>query len=571
MLGSHKLTALLLWILLTVMLLGLLVQLDLSGLSRHQSALLVNLEQRLNQRLSKTEQLLHYMAILTARSSHDLSGLSQTLEELLPLSPVIHRLHLQQLVTEDEIYAFERQMRLKYPDFLLHGLSAITPANTETSGAVIYQPVILALPAGQSDLPPLGTDLSLIPALKTAIATARNQSLIAYSDVFNQARGEPLIAAFLAVPQDPTLLLSVALRGRDLLDTEMLPPGSRVSLTLPQNSPQTLWQSTTPEAVLFYLPRQQTVGNKHLQLSLLLEYPVRLADFSWGLVLITLVLNTSGSLLFYAWLRQRQAATISYLETLEIQRLKQHLQTHSEELQQQLQENQQLTHRILDIQERERRHLAQELHDELGQCLTAIRTDARMLLQDHPDSSDSVNHHAESIDAIARHIYDVTYDLMRALRPTLLDDLGLVDAVRELIRSQHLERQGVQLELTLKGALNDMEERLNINLYRMIQEALTNIQRHASCTEVQIRLQRSDADEPSDRLELEVRDNGCGFDPSIISRKGRFGMLGMQARAKALGGDLTINSQPGDGTLLRLRIPLSQAEVRAASTPSAAG
>ncbi len=77
--------------------------------------LLVNLEQRLNQRLNKTEQLLHYMAILTARSSHDLSGLSQTLEELLPLSPVIHRLHLQQLVTEDEIYAFERQMRLKYP------------------------------------------------------------------------------------------------------------------------------------------------------------------------------------------------------------------------------------------------------------------------------------------------------------------------------------------------------------------------------------------------------------------------------------------------------------------------
>lgn len=105
MLGSHKLTALLLWILLTVMLLGLLVQLDLSGLSRHQSALLVSLEQRLNQRLHKTEQLLHHMAVVTARSSHDLSGLSQTLEELLPLSPIIHRLHLQQLVTEDEIYA----------------------------------------------------------------------------------------------------------------------------------------------------------------------------------------------------------------------------------------------------------------------------------------------------------------------------------------------------------------------------------------------------------------------------------------------------------------------------------
>lgn len=571
MLGSHKLTALLLWILLTLMLLGLLVQLDLSGLSRHQSALLTSLEQRLNQRLNKTEQLLHHMATLTARGSHDLSSLSQTLEEVLPLSPAIHRVHLQQQVTEDEISALERQMRLQHPDFLLHGLSAITPANTETSGVAIYQPVILALPAGQEDLPPLGTDLSLIPALKAAITTARNRHQVAYSDVFNQGRGEPLIAAFLALPQDPSLLLSAALRGRDLLDTEILPQGSRVSLTLPQSGPQTLWQNTTSESVLFYLPRQQAVGNSRLQLDLLLEYPVRLSDFSWGLVLITLVLNTSGSLLFYAWLRQRQAATTSHLEKLEIQRLKQHLQTHSEELQQQLQENQRLTHRILDIQERERRHLAQELHDELGQCLTAIRTDARMLLQDHPDSGDSVNHHAESIDAIARHIYDVTYDLMRALRPTLLDDLGLVDAVRELVRSQHLERQGVQLELTLKGALNDMEERLNINLYRMIQEALTNIQRHAGCTEAQIRLQRTDADEPTDRLELDVSDNGCGFDTAIISRKGRFGVLGMQARAKALGGELIIDSQPGGGTRLRLRIPLAAAVAPTASTPSAAG
>jgi len=571
MLGSHKLTALLLWILLTLMLLGLLVQLDLSGLSRHQSALLTSLEQRLNQRLNKTEQLLHHMATLTARGSHNLSSLSQALEEVLPLSPAIHRVHLQQRVTEDEISALERQMRLQHPDFLLHGLSAITPANTETSGVAIYQPVILALPAGQEDLPPLGTDLSLIPALKAAITTARNRHQVAYSDVFNQGRGEPLIAAFLALPQDPSLLLSAALRGRDLLDTEILPQGSRVSLTLPQSGTQTLWQNTASESVLFYLPRQQTVGNSRLQLDLLLEYPVRLSDFSWGLVLITLVLNTSGSLLFYAWLRQRQAATTSHLEKLEIQRLKQHLQTHSEELQQQLQENQRLTHRILDIQERERRHLAQELHDELGQCLTAIRTDARMLLQDHPDSGDSVNHHAESIDAIARHIYDVTYDLMRALRPTLLDDLGLVDAVRELVRSQHLERQGVQLELTLKGALNDMEERLNINLYRMIQEALTNIQRHAGCTEAHIRLQRTDADEPSDRLELDVSDNGCGFDTAIISRKGRFGVLGMQARAKALGGELIIDSQPGGGTRLRLRIPLAAAVAPTASTPSAAG
>jgi len=570
MLRSHKLTALLLWILLTLMLVGLLFQLDLSSLSRHQAALISSLEQRLNVRLSKTERLLHHMASLVARGQHDLNGLSQALEELLPLSPAVHRVHVQHMVNEDDVATLERKMRQQHPDFLLHGLSAITPANTETSGSAVYQPVILAIPTGQADLPPLGTDLSLIPALKPAMDRARSTMQIAYSDVFNQSRGEPLIAAFVPVLQEPSLLLSAVLRGRDLLDTELLPEGSRVALTLHDKTGSALLQHYAPSSALFYLPRHQTVGTNRLQLDLLLEYPVRLADLSWGLILITLVLNTSGSLLFYAWLRQREAAAINYLERLEIQRLKQHLQTHSNELQQQLLENQRLTHRILDIQERERRHLAQELHDELGQCLTAIRTDARMLLQDHPDSEDSVNHHAESIDAIARHIYDVTYDLMRALRPTLLDDLGLVDAVRELVRNLHLERQGVDLELTLKGALNDMEERLNINIYRMIQEALTNIQRHAGCSKARIRLERFAADEPADRLELEVCDNGCGFDTDIISRKGRFGVLGMQTRAKALGGELSLDSHPGQGTRLWLRIPLAAVEDPAASTRSAA-
>jgi len=569
MLRSHKLTALLLWILLTFMVVGLLLQLDIGSLSRHQTVLLSNLEQRINDRLNQSEQLMHHMAELVVQGHEDLNTLSRTLEQSLPLAPVIHRIHLQQRVRESEMPAFERRMRQLDPGFLLHGLSAITPANTALTGEAIYQPIILALPTEQDGLPPLGTDLSLIPAFKPAIAQARKQTEVVYSGTISSSRDGPLVTAFLAPPGAPSLLLSATLRGRDLLDIHGLPRGSRVRLIRDQHS-SPLLQYISSDDALFYFPRQASLGNNRFPLDLLFEYPVQLTDFSWGMILITLVLNTSGSLLFYAWLHQRQAATINYREKLEIQHLKQNLQVHSTQLQQQLLENQRLTHRILDIQERERRHLAQELHDELGQCLTAIRTDARMLLQDHPDSEDSVNFHAESIDAIARHIYDVTYDLMRALRPTLLDDLGLVDAVRELVRSQHLDRLGVKLELILGGALNDMEERLNINLYRMIQEALTNIQRHSDCSLARIRLERFDADEPSDRLELEVYDNGCGFDTTIISHKQRFGVLGMQTRAKALGGELAVYSQPGEGTRLWLRIPLAPAEDPAVSTLSAA-
>ncbi len=570
---SPTLMASVFWLLITLCVSCILIQQDLASLERHQDASLTAIGRQFDDRLQQSRILLQQAARLTDLDQDALfaPALRTELDSLQRLVPAVKRIQVQQLVRDDEVQVFEQQMRQRYPDFLLHGLSAMTPPATERSGAPVFHPLVLVVPDTPEAQPPLlGTDLGLIPELKGALLTARASHDISYSRVYNQSRGEPLLNLFLVSPDQRQRILSAVIELQQLLDQRLLPPGSQVSLLLEGTSEAITLAAVEGSTPLFMLQQERPIESETLPARLQLAYPVRWQDLSIGALLLSLVLNSVGALLLRAWLRQRQATTSCHLESAEVHRLQQHLQQHSEQLQLQLQENQRLTHKILDIQERERRHLAQELHDELGQCLTAIRTDARMLLQEHPDSHDSVNQHAESIDAVAGHIYDVTYDLMHALRPTLLDDLGLVDAVRELIRGQQLERQGIHMELHLKGALNDMEERYNINLYRMIQEALTNLQRHAHCSRASIRLQRFDADTDTDRLELEIRDNGGGFDPQIISQKGRFGVLGMQTRAKALGGSLQLCSAPAQGTRLLLRIPLAAATDTDAARPSAA-
>lgn len=564
--------ATLFWILATLGVSAILIQQNLNALEHRQAMALSQAETTLNRRLQQCRRLLGEISRLTQGDRDELfsPALNRHLYGLLPLAPAVKRIQLQQRVVGDDIHAFEQQMRRRFPDFLLHGLSAMTPPTIEGRGVTVFHPMLLVVPDTPDVQPPLiGTDLGLIPELRSGLLRAHATGAMTHSQVYNQSRGDPLFNLFLATPVD-NRILSLVIRLHRLLDSAPLTPGSRLSLTL-DGQPAGEVNTAAVATPLWRTSLSRPLSSDLLNAELSLDYSPGWHDLASISLYISWLLNTLGALLLRAWLKQRQQTNSCQLESEQIQELKNDLQQRSATLQHQLQENQRLTHKILDIQERERRHLAQELHDELGQCLTAIRTDARMLLQDHPDREDSVNLHAESIDAVASHIYDVTYDLMHALRPTLLDDLGLVDAVRELIKSQHLERQGIRMELHLQGALNEMEERYNINLYRMIQEALTNLQRHAHCSQAGIRLQRFDVDTDQDRLELEIRDNGSGFDPQIISQKGRFGVLGLHTRAKALGGALEVDSAPGEGTRLLLRIPLAPAGDIDGATPSAAG
>jgi signal transduction histidine kinase len=212
-----------------------------------------------------------------------------------------------------------------------------------------------------------------------------------------------------------------------------------------------------------------------------------------------------------------------------------------------------LSRRLIDAQEAERRHVARELHDEIGQALTALKLNLQSLAE-RPDA-DAAMTLEESIDLADRTLQQ-TRDLSLGLRPALLDDLGLVPALR-----WYLDRQGRRAGFTTEFAVAAVDDavppEVATTCFRIAQEALTNVARHARATKVTMELSRRDA-----ILELVVRDSGRGFDPSAAARANghrTLGILSMGERAALVGGELTIDSAVGRGTEVRVRLPLASA------------
>lgn len=236
-----------------------------------------------------------------------------------------------------------------------------------------------------------------------------------------------------------------------------------------------------------------------------------------------------------------------------------------------LEENRFLIYRSLAIQEEERRHLARELHDEFGQCITAIQADAEAILelaQQSPKMNDLINDlgrlerievSANAILSVSTHIYDVVHTLMRQLRPSGLDELGLVEILQELLKNWQLRHPEINCQCTTKGELDQLGEAINITIYRVMQECLTNIAKYANASMVTIHLE---TDSPPQFLTFSVQDNGGGI-PSIISpeqkeNKGGLGLIGIRERVQALDGTLRIVSAPGQGVKIILTIPISE-------------
>ncbi len=213
-------------------------------------------------------------------------------------------------------------------------------------------------------------------------------------------------------------------------------------------------------------------------------------------------------------------------------------------------ENRRLTRRMIELQEQERRHLARELHDEIGQCITAIHADA-VTIRDQEDSQRPVvRESAEAIVEVAGRIKTMVRSMLQRLRPATLDRLGLKPALRELVGGFRHRYPQTNCELQVDEQLPDPGEELSITLYRVVQECLTNIARHAHAASVKIEL-RYLAD--ADSIELKVSDDGCGF--NAHSQPRGFGLQGMRERVLALGGFYKLDSQLGQGTRVQVRLP----------------
>jgi PAS domain S-box-containing protein len=205
---------------------------------------------------------------------------------------------------------------------------------------------------------------------------------------------------------------------------------------------------------------------------------------------------------------------------------------------------------LAKVVEAERSVIAQELHDELGQCVTAIGSIAEFIGQRSHQTMPDVHAAAQTIKDISGRIYDGMHAIVRRLRPGPLEALGLEDALRETVSSWAARNPRIEWSLDISGDLGDLGEAATLTIYRLVQEALTNVVRHADASRTSVALRRDD-----DAVRLAVRDNGHGNVAAATSDSG-FGLIGMRERVRALGGSLVIDGISGVGTEVRAVIPI---------------
>ena len=228
-----------------------------------------------------------------------------------------------------------------------------------------------------------------------------------------------------------------------------------------------------------------------------------------------------------------------------------------------LEQNRRLTALIQAQLEAERRAIARELHDELAQCVTAITTIGTAIAGRAGDARPDIRDNANTIVSVASRIYDVVHGIIRRLRPSGLDHLGLAETLRDAIAGWKQRQPQLGWELELSGELEGLGEALNITVYRIVQEALTNVVRHAGASRVRVSVAREAAREAGslfDAVVVCVRDDGKGLGPAAAPLDGQFGVAGMRERVQALGGAFAIAGLPGQGVTVRAVLPVAAAE-----------
>jgi signal transduction histidine kinase len=305
---------------------------------------------------------------------------------------------------------------------------------------------------------------------------------------------------------------------------------TRQPLLIPIVNQEQLREITQPE----YLPFVEQVGmHSILVLPLCVD----------GRVIGSLALSrdhpehpyTSDDQVFLQDLADRAALTIQNAQLFEqVQNAHQRLQS--------------LSRSLLEVQENERRHIARELHDEIGQVLTGIKLSLERSAREPPDCvKSSVSQALGLVTELVGRVRDLSLEL----RPPMLDDLGLLSAL-----TWQFGRYTSQFEIRVNFKHSRLDEQrfapdIETAAYRIVQEALTNVARHAGVGKVDVDIQ---ADES--RIRIRIRDEGVGFDAHTLSACSTGGLSGMRERASMLGGQLDVESAPGAGTLLRAELPL---------------
>jgi signal transduction histidine kinase len=212
---------------------------------------------------------------------------------------------------------------------------------------------------------------------------------------------------------------------------------------------------------------------------------------------------------------------------------------------------QELSTLLLRAQENERRALARELHDEVGQFLSAILMETEGA--ECADQAADIREHLDSIKTLAEKTVNQVRDLALLLRPSMLDDLGLAPALNWHARETS-KRTGLNVMVSADDTINSLPDEHRTCIYRLVQEAVNNAVRHAKARTVEVAVRREDQ-----MVNVTVQDDGAGFDTRFMRG---LGLLGMEERVRRLGGRLKISSQPGRGTMVHAGLPVAELDQR---------
>jgi signal transduction histidine kinase len=206
-----------------------------------------------------------------------------------------------------------------------------------------------------------------------------------------------------------------------------------------------------------------------------------------------------------------------------------------------------LSAQLVDAQETERRSISRELHDEVGQSLGVLLVEVGRLAASLPAENIQTRDHLDKIKSVAETTVQTVRNIALLLRPSMLDDLGLIPALewqgREVSRRSEME-----VEVQARDVSENIPDEYKICIYRIVQEALNNAARHSAARNARVTVEQT-----AGKILLSVVDDGRGFDPQRVRG---LGILGMEERVRRLGGILTLDSKPGSGTTLKAEFPL---------------
>lgn len=230
------------------------------------------------------------------------------------------------------------------------------------------------------------------------------------------------------------------------------------------------------------------------------------------------------------------------------------------DLQNTISERKGLALKLVNAQEEERRYLARELHDEFGQSLAGLTAVASLITQTAEKESPSLVAQGEQIGRITQNMMDLLRGMLVRLRPADFDEIGLVESLKGMIATWNAQSGGkTQYELKIEGDFSDLTGPIPVNLYRIVQECLTNISKHANATKAIVDLQRiaTSNSNVAEKVHLKIKDNGIAKNVTLNNKKGN-GLSGIHERVTALGGDVLLQTEKAGGLTVQIQIPINK-------------